>query len=860
MKLYNLLSLRTLKARPMRSILSMLSIMIGVAGILALSISNEAAMASITALFEQSSGRSDLMITAASGDNGFSSNILRVVSNIAGVRSISPIVKVNTAFPDQQNEEALQVSFFNTAQAGLLLFGIQPDLDLIIRDYKITEGRFLNPDSDNLEIILVENLANDNEIQVGDRVKLLSPNGLETFKVVGLIAREGVGQTNNGNFGVIHLLTAQKVFNRKDVFDQLDIMLQDHIEGNRVEEKRLEIQKRIGTDHAVTYPAGQGQRMSQMLSNYQIGLNFLSAIALFVGAFLIYNAFTMTVVERTYEYGMLRTIGMSKRQVTSTVLFDSVLLGLVGSLLGVAVGILGARGLASLMGNLLGTDLVGTMSVPIGSLFMSLVIGMGVTVVSALLPAIKAGKISPIAALRIRGLKKEGFFSKWGGLIGAALLLISTVLLIWNPIPDDPLFRVGSMTVFLMFTGVTLIIPATLQWWQKATQTIMKKVYGNSGLIGNRNLERSKSRTTLTVTALLVGVAMILIVRAMTSSFAADLKVWINAYMGGDLYVSSSVPLRSELARQLGSIDGVEAATPVHYQSVELQLPNNTQENLTYMAVDPATYTRVTSFVFSGDETNAEQALSQLNAGGTVFVSSVLSEKFGYRAGDQIVLKTPSGLRSFDIGGVVVDFYNQGLVITGNWQDMRRYFRANEVSTILIKVQDEQTISNVQSTIDALYGKRYQLSIEANTAVKERIFNLMDQAFIMFDMMAVLAVIVASLGIVNTLTMNVMERTREIGMLRAIGMTQQQVRQMILAEAGLMGIMGGLLGLVFGIFLSRIFLFGMTAMSGYKIDLVIPIAGIITGLIVSLVISQLAALQPAKRAATINILDAIHYE
>ena len=844
----------------MRSILSMLSIMIGVAGILALSISNEAAMASITALFEQSSGRSDLMITAASGDNGFSSNILRVVSNIAGVRSISPIVKVNTAFPDQQNEEALQVSFFTTAKAGLLLFGIQPDLDLIIRDYKITEGRFLNPDSDNLEIILVENLANDNKIQVGDRVKLLSPNGLETFKVVGLIAREGVGQTNNGNFGVIHLLTAQKVFNRKDVFDQLDIMLQDHIEGNRVEEKRLEIQKRIGTDHAVTYPAGQGQRMSQMLSNYQIGLNFLSAIALFVGAFLIYNAFTMTVVERTYEYGMLRTIGMSKRQVTSTVLFDSVLLGLVGSLLGVAVGILGARGLASLMGNLLGTDLVGTMNVPIGSLFMSLVIGMGVTVVSALLPAIKAGKISPIAALRIRGLKKEGFFSKWGGLIGAALLLISTVLLIWNPIPDDPLFRVGSMTVFLMFTGVTLIIPATLQWWQKATQTIMKKVYGNSGLIGNRNLERSKSRTTLTVTALLVGVAMILIVRAMTSSFAADLKVWINAYMGGDLYVSSSVPLRSELARQLGSIDGVEAATPVHYQSVELQLPNNTQENLTYMAVDPATYTRVTSFVFSGDETNAEQALSQLNAGGTVFVSSVLSEKFGYRAGDQIVLKTPSGLRSFDIGGVVVDFYNQGLVITGNWQDMRRYFRANEVSTILIKVQDEQTISNVQSTIDALYGKRYQLSIEANTAVKERIFNLMDQAFIMFDMMAVLAVIVASLGIVNTLTMNVMERTREIGMLRAIGMTQQQVRQMILAEAGLMGIMGGLLGLVFGIFLSRIFLFGMTAMSGYKIDLVIPIAGIITGLIVSLVISQLAALQPAKRAATINILDAIHYE
>ncbi len=231
------LSLRTLKSRPMRSFI-VLSIMIGVAGILPLSINVGLPWRPLPPFLNNPVSESDLMITAASGDNGFSSNILRVVSNIAGVRSISPIVKVNTAFPDQQNEEALQVSFFNTAQAGLLLFGIQPDLDLIIRDYKITEGRFLNPDSDNLEIILVENLANDNEIQVGDRVKLLSPNGLETFKVVGLIAREGVGQTNNGNFGVIHLLTAQKVFNRKDVFDQLDIMLQDQIEGNRVEEKR----------------------------------------------------------------------------------------------------------------------------------------------------------------------------------------------------------------------------------------------------------------------------------------------------------------------------------------------------------------------------------------------------------------------------------------------------------------------------------------------------------------------------------------------------------------------------------------------------------------------------------------------
>lgn len=834
--------------------------MIGVAGILALSISNQAAMTSISRLFEQSSGKSDLMVSPASGTNGFPSAIINTVSKIAGVQAVSPLVKANTALSNQQTEEALQVSFFGTSSGGLLLFGIQPELDVSIRDYKVTEGRFLEPGTDNFEIVLVENLAEDEDIKVGDYIEILSPNGIEKFKVVGLMAREGAGQNNNGNFGAIHLPTAQKVFNRKSVFDQLDILLEDSIESGQVESKRLEIQKRIGSDYAVTYPAGQGQRMSQMLSNYQIGLNFLSAIALFVGAFLIYNSFTMTVVERTYEYGMLRTIGMTRNQVTKIVLFDAVIIGILGSLLGAALGILGARGLALFMGNLLGNNLVESMHVPIGTLFLSLFLGIGVTIISALVPAIKAGKISPIAALRIRGVKKVGFFARYGAVFGFVLLAISIALLIWNPIPDDPLFRIGSMTVFFMFTGVTLIIPFTIKYWQKITHGIMKKIYGNSGSIGNKNLERSKSRTTLTVTALLVGVAMILIVRSMTASFAADLKVWINAYMGGDLYISSSVPLRSELSRQLGSLNGVKAATPVHYQAVKLQLPDNSMEDMTFMAVDPDTYTRVTDFVFSGDESNPERAIEKLKAGGSVFVSSVLSEKYGYSSGDMIYLKTPSGLKTFEVAGVVIDFYNQGLVVTGNWQDMRRYFRVNEVSTILIKVQDEGSLGDVEDSIVDLYGKRYHLTIEANTSIKDRIFTLMDQAFMMFDMMAVLAVIVASLGIVNTLTMNVLERTREIGMLRAIGMTRQQVRKMILAESGLMGIMGGLLGLIFGIFLSRIFLFGMAAMSGYRLDLIIPAGGVIAGLVVSILISQLAALQPANRATKINILEAIHYE
>jgi putative ABC transport system permease protein len=243
-----------------------------------------------------------------------------------------------------------------------------------------------------------------------------------------------------------------------------------------------------------------------------------------------------------------------------------------------------------------------------------------------------------------------------------------------------------------------------------------------------------------------------------------------------------------------------------------------------------------------------------------VLISSVLSEKYGLAAGDMIWLKTRSGLTSFEVAEVVVDFYNRGLVVTGNRHDLRRFFRTDSVSMVLIKVEEGAQVSDVIKAIDEVYGKRYRLSMESNTSNRETAATLMSTAFSLFDVMGVLSVMVASLGVVNTLTMNIMERTQEIGMLRAIGMTRSQVIKMVLAEAGLMGVIGGLVGLVFGILLSRIFLAGMSAMSGYSLEFSVPIEAVILGLIVALVVSQIAAIQPARRAARTNVLEAIHYE
>jgi len=852
------ITLKSLKSRPLRVIFSAAGIVLGVAGLLAIYIINDAALASISRVLQSTSGRVNLSILPSGNQQGFSVETLDVVSRISGIKAVLPLVNAQTLLADDLPPDQIELNFFGTSAGGLLLNGVDPELELLARDYAITQGRFLDPVTRDLEVVLVDTFASEKSLTVGKMIEIVTPNGREKVKLVGVIAREGPGLTNNGNFGVLSVQTAQKLFNRNDELDQIDL-LTSKTAVDAVEDVQAQVQSRLGSAYSVIFPASQGQRQTQMLTNYQIGLNMMSGIALFVGAFLIYNAFAMTIIERTREFGMLRIIGMTRRQIISQMLIEALLLGLVGSSIGVGLGILLSRSLAQVMSSFLGVELAG-ISIPVAAVIISFSMGLVATLLAAAMPAVQAGRISPMAALTIRASANEGWIIKHGWKPGLVLLVVAAVVLVWNPFASDPRFTLGSMTVFALFTGATLVIPATIDAWERAARPLMRLFYGASGVLGSRNIQRVRLRTTLTVAALMVGVSMVLVVESMTASFSSDLVRWINAYIGGDLYIASSIPLRSDMVRRIQAVPGVAAVTPIRYLAAEWRLPDGDQESLSVMAIDPASYVRVTSFVFSDDDSDQRAAVEALAAGGNVFISSVLAEKNGLSAGDSIEIKTSQGFRDFNIAAVVVDFYNQGLVVKMSWSDMRRYFKQNDANTFLVSINDMVSTNSVQETIDKLYGKRYQLILESNEKIRSRIFVLIDQAFFMFDMLAIISVVVASLGVVNTLTINVIERTREIGMLRATGMLRGQIIRMVMAEAGLMGIVGGLLGLGFGVLLARIFLFGMAVMSGYKLDFIVPANGIITGLAIAMVVSQVAAYFPGRRAARTNILKAIHYE
>jgi putative ABC transport system permease protein len=861
MLLTRLITWRSILTRRLRSLLSTFGIVLGVACMLAISATNQTALNSITRLFQNTSGRTNLEIHSADNNGSFPQSVLGAARSFRGIGASAPIVQLQVAMVEKESRKSLlDINFFGASTSGLLLYGIDPQLDQQVRDYKMVAGRFLSNNPSVYEVVLVSDFATEHKVKVDDRIAVQTSGGPARLRVVGLMAKDGPGQLNLGSFGVVSLFTAQRLKGQLNELDQVDLIAStDSANPKALEQLRLDLQARLGKGYSVVYPANQGQRMAQMLGGYQIGLNFMGAIALFVGAFLIYNAFSMTVIERTREFGLLRAIGLTSGQVIGQVLVEGLVLGVFGSVAGALLGILMTRGLVQLMSTILGQRLDAG-AIPTDIVITSMAMGLGITLLASVLPAVQAGRISPLEALRLRGQRQGGWLVRFGFPVGLAMLVISAIVLVWNPFVYDVQYRLGSMFVFSLFIGAMLLIPSTTRLWETLTRKPMQWIYGSSGQIGTRNLERARLRTMLTAAALLVGVSMIVIMQGMTTSFSSDLRNWMEAYIGGDLYVNSSVPLKQELQSRFEAVHGVQAAANVRYFEVTWKRAPGKDEKINFMAVDPLAYTRVTRFAFSSPDTDVDAAVNALNQGRSVFISSVISEKYGVKIGDAIQLQARGGVVAFRVVGIVMDFYNQGMVVTGSWADMHQYFRLNDASMIMVKVQDGTSIENTRDAIDRLYGKRYDLSLESNRSIKERALSLMDQAFSMFDVLGIIAVIVAALGVVNTLSMSVIERTREIGMLRSIGMTRWQIVLMVLAEAGLLGIIGGLLGLAFGVLLTRIFLESMASMAGYSLRLIIPTRTILTGIIVALVVSQAAALFPALRAARTPVLEAIHYE
>ncbi|MBI5713361.1 MAG: ABC transporter permease, partial [Chloroflexi bacterium] len=336
-----ILALRNMRIRWMRTALTCLGIVLGVAVILAISITNDSTLKSIRNVFDEASGKANLLVQSSAPDSGgFEQTVVGRLSSIEGVVAAAPSAQATTLLARDAEDWQTSLSLGGRAVGkSLQIFGVEADIDRQVRQYEIVAGRWIKGDS--YEAVIPEKYATEKELKVGNDLVIIAPAGTERIRIVGIITNNGAGLLNDGAIAFIPLQAAQDMFDRGKDIDAIDIVMTKDIanDPNKLSAAKERVATRLGTKYEVSYPASRGSLVTQMLYTYQQGLSFFSVVAIFVGAFLIYNAFSMTVLERTRELGLLRTLGMTKMQTLTLVMAEAVILGAIGSIIGVGFGV-----------------------------------------------------------------------------------------------------------------------------------------------------------------------------------------------------------------------------------------------------------------------------------------------------------------------------------------------------------------------------------------------------------------------------------------------------------------------------------------------------------------------------------------
>jgi putative ABC transport system permease protein len=714
-------------------------------------------------------------------------------------------------------------------------------------------------------VVVVEDFAERYDIEVGEDVTLLGDAGPEQILVVGIIAKEGPARRAQM---VMPLDASQAVFARGRRVDAIDVVAEEEIAQsvNKLDRLKVAIQGEVGESYEVLYPAVRAETIAEAIEGISLGLSFFAVTALFGGAYLIFNTFSMTVVERTREIGMLRAIGTTRGQNVRLILAEAIALGLAGSVLGVLFGLVLAVPMTRVLGEPFGLT-EWTLSVSSGSAVAGFVVGVAVTVVSALIPAIRAGRISPIEALTIRGREgRTGWLIRHSWKVGLGLVILSE-LVPRIPMPEEALeMGVNQMTFLLMLAGVTLLVPRFTGLLERIVRPAMAVVYGNEGRIGSRNVNRAVGRTTVTVGALTMGVLMFITLGSQTASMTTDVRDWMNGALQGDLFVTSFKAMRLTLGEELAALEGVDFVTPMRFQSVKVVGTTGREgfiaqdDEIAFIGIDPLGYMQISEFEFASGQGDERAMVERLLAGDAVFISTSISQKYGLEKDDTIRLRTSRGRQDFLVAGVIVDYTWGGWSVTSSWRDLRRYFGTDKADVFVVDVAPGVAVETVRQRMEETYGKRRHIEVASGQEYRDRWLKEFTSLMSLFDIVIVIGIIIAALGVTNTMMMSVLERIREIGCLRAVGMTRWQVVRMVLAEALIIGILGGLFGVGFGAYVAFFAVQGMAQSAGWELAFVLPRTLLFVGAVIALGVSQIASLYPAWRATRINIVRAVQYE
>jgi putative ABC transport system permease protein len=852
-------ALKSLAGRKLRSVLTALAIVLGVAMMSGSYVLTDTIDKAFDAIFVDSYAGTDAVVTGK--DPGFSfegesaqappipEETLERVRAVEGVEiATGSVTDFQTRLLRPDGEE------IDTGGAPSLAFGIEtaPEYDRF-NPLNLVEGRWPRG---NGEVVVDEGVADDEELQLGDRIGVAALGPAQEFELVGIAKYGELSSIGGTVFAIFDVPTAQRLLDKEG---QLDSVQAAAAEGTTPEQLTQRIQAALGDDFTVRSGVEQADEESSEIATFTTIIRYFllsfAAIALFVGAFVIFNTLSITVAQRMREFATLRTLGASRRQVLRSVILEALVIGLGASLVGLFAGLGLAVGLNALF-RALNLDLPQTETVfATRTIVVSLLVGTLVTLVAGLFPAIRATRVPPIAAVREGATLPQGRFARVTPYVAGILTVLAVFALGYGTLVDDialgDRFALLGVGVLALFVGVAMLSSRLVKPLVRLVGIPARRIGGAAGKLADGNSQRNPGRTAATAAALMIGIALVTFVAVLANGLRVSNSDAIERQIQADLIVTSQDGY-SEFPAAAGeaaaAADGVETASNVRQEIAELD-----GDGVNMTGLDG----QITALYDFRWEEGSDEVLGELGSDGAVLPNNVAEDR-DLGVGDTLTLRsTDNRTRDFTVRGIYEGspFYpllGSASISLEAFDEL--YDRPRNRFTLLEVGGDAAAAKpGVEQALADFPDTRLQTRQEWIDKEDREI----QQFLLLLYVLLALSVIISLFGMVNTLALSVFERTRELGMLRAVGMTRRQTRRMIRHESVITALIGAALGLPLGILLAALV---TRALGQYDIRFDLPEGQLVVLVLVSVVAGLLAAVTPARRAAKLDPLRALQYE
>tara|TARA_B100000686_G_scaffold339763_1_gene414367 strand:- start:4297 stop:6867 length:2571 start_codon:yes stop_codon:yes gene_type:complete len=850
--LFVALIVRPLVGDPFRSFITVVGVAIGVAVFLSIQLANRQTLDSFRESVELVLGRADAVVHAESlpFDEKYFAKLLKLRSWI----KIYPVIE-GTAL-ELRSGEMVEI------------FGADLLQDSGIRDFSLKtieqdlEGMIplvLDPAG----VILPEKFIPEIDFQPGEKIIFLVNGEEKTLNVNAILENKGIARALNGAFAMMDIAAAQKFFGKIGKLDRIDVEFVKDRDFDRMREK---ISAVLPNFLRVDRPERKNQQVEKMLRAFQYNLAALSFVALLVALYLIYNMIALSVVRRRMEIGTLRALGAAPWMIALIFFFEAGIFGTIGSAIGVVVGYGFAEFSLKAVSVTINNLYVPTYADRIEFSWMDgspyFLLGLGLSFVSAFIPAWDAA-CTPSALVMRRGSYDLKVF--WGSrrlnILGCLVVVLAGIFSLFPPIANFPFF--GFFAVFLLILGVSLLSPSALILARNTLRGVCKKRFGGEGLLACLNLSQNIGRNAIAVSSLAIAFMMIVSMSIMVYSFRQTVVVWIGQTLKADLFVRSATgrnidyqfTLPPEKVKNLETISGVAAVDLFRAVNASYK-----EEPFTLASGDFSIVSKYAGLVMkSGAETTR---LASLMIGqNRCIVSEAFSLKHRVGVGDFVTLEAPGGTLSLEIVSVYYDYSQERGYVVMDRGTYKKYYLDNAVNSFVIYLNDKSKINSVRKKLVQRFGGEQKILIRTNQELKKEVLRIFDKTFSITYSLEIIAILVAMLGLFNTLISLVLERKREIGILRFIGAFTGQLRRIIYLEAGILGLIGSAMGLIVGVVVSYLLIYVVNKQSfGWTIQVHYPVVFILILTMLFWVVSCFAGWYPARLASSLDPRESVRVE